>query len=149
MQHPVVGQLLASLIATLAFGVVSQVPRKHLLPAAAAGAVGWAAYLFGLAQFSSQNRVIATFLGGMAVGAMGELFARHLHAPVTAFLVPGVIPLVPGADAYLTMLQFLSSRWDDGIKSATTTLFLAGAVAAGLILSGSLFRIRPRKLTLR
>ncbi len=148
MEHSALGQIVASFAVSLAFGIISQVPPRHLAAAAAAGAAGWGGYLVGLVHFPD-SRVIATFLGGIAVGAAGEIFARRLHAPVTAFLVPGVIPLVPGADAYLTMLQFLSSHWDEGIKSATSTLFLAGAVAAGLILSGSLFRIRPRRLPLR
>lgn len=142
MEHGVVGQLVAAFIASIAYAVVFQVPRRELFATALAGLSGWGTYLIGLAFFD-ENRVIATFLGGLTVGVMAEVFARQMRAPATVFLVPGIIPLVPGADAYLTMLHFVSSKWTEGSRTALTTILLAGAIAAGLILAGSLFRIRP------
>lgn len=143
MEHGVIGQLLAAFAAALTYAILFQVPRRELCAAAVTGLCGWGAYLLGLELFG-YNRIIATFLGGLCVGFIAEIFARRLSAPATVFLVPGIIPLVPGADAYLTMLYFVSSNdWVAGTHSALVTMFKAGAIAAGLIFAGSLFRIRP------
>ncbi|NLV92882.1 MAG: threonine/serine exporter [Firmicutes bacterium] len=133
-------QLLASFVVGYSYGVVAQVPRRYLLAGGFVGAGTWGGYLVGMALFPG-NRIVGAFFGGIAVGLGSEICARRFRAPVTAFLVPGLITLVPGADAYLTMLYFLESQWERGITSATTTLFLAGAIAAGVVLTGSVFRI--------
>ena len=72
---------------------------------------------------------------------MSESLARLKRVPVSIFLVPGFIPLVPGRYGYLTMRNFVEQDMISGLKMLSLTLFLAGAIAFGIFLSGTLYRI--------
>ena len=80
------------------------------------------------------------FLAATVVAVLSELLARWHHQPVIVFLTPGIIPLVPGSTAYLTMLAFVQQDYAEGVVLLVTTVFLAGAVAAGIIITSSIFR---------
>ena len=83
----------------------------------------------------------ATFFSAFTIGIISEIMARAKKMPVSVFLIPGFIPLVPGRYAYLTMRNFVESDLISGLGMLTHTLFLAGAIAFGLFLSGTLYRI--------
>ena len=85
--------------------------------------------------------IFATFIAAFAVGLLSESLARFKRVPVSIFLVPGFIPLVPGRYGYLTMRNFVEQDMISGLKMLSLTLFLAGAIAFGIFLSGTLCRI--------
>ena len=89
------------------------------------------------------------FVAAIAVAVFSELLARRRQQPVLVFLIPGVIPLVPGGKAYLTMLSFLREDYTEALISLVSTILLAGAVAAGIIIASSAFRIYSRTKYLR
>ena len=70
------------------------------------------------------------FLAAIAVAVCSEVLARRRQQPVLVFLIPGVIPLVPGGKAYLTMLSFLQQDYVDAVGLLVSTILMAGAVAA-------------------
>ena len=77
-------------------------------------------------------------------------WGRRLHAPALVFVIPGVIPLVPGALAFRTVKELLTltaqSRHDDAalLASVVTNGFKAmlvtGAMALGVALPSLLLR---------
>ncbi len=53
------------------------------------------------------------------------------------FIIPGIISLVPGAGTYysmLAMLEYTNKSFGETVKE---TILTAGAIAAGLLLMGS------------
>ena len=44
--------------------------------------------------------VPASFFSALAIAFMAHLFARIFKAPVTVFLIAGILPTVPGAGMY-------------------------------------------------
>ena len=52
------------------------------------------------------------------LSVMAEWGARRLRVPVSVLVVPGIIPLVPGADAYFAMLAFLKGQDQEGLRIA-------------------------------
>ena len=50
-----------TVIATIAFGVTFQVPRRHYLAAGITGAVGWMVYIFGV-ELLGMSPAIATLV---------------------------------------------------------------------------------------
>lgn len=92
---------------------------------------------------------LGMFVAAIAVAVFSELLARKRQQPVLVFLIPGVIPLVPGGKAYLTMLSFLREDYTEALVSLVSTILLAGAVAAGVIIASSTFRIYSRTKYLR
>lgn len=74
------------------------------------------------------------FISALFVAAASEIYASILKKPATIFIIPGIIPFVPGGGIYETMLY---SLWGNmGLASATgfRTLTAAGAIAAGIAL---------------
>lgn len=134
-------QLLAGFVSAVAFAHLFHVPKSQILRSGAVGGLGWAIFLL---TKDSWGEVGGMFVAATTVAVLSELLARRWKQPVVIFLIPGVIPLVPGGKAYLTMLSFLQNDYLEGLELLVSTVFLAGAVAAGIILSSSVFRVYSR-----
>lgn len=130
-------QLVMGFLAALTFGAIFRVPAGQRLRCGMVGGLGWTAFL---ALEGRLGEVGAVFFAATAVAVSSELLARRQHQPVIVFLTPGIIPLVPGSKAYLTMLSFVQKDYTQGVVLLVTTLFLAGAIAAGIIITSAVFR---------
>ena len=128
---------LTGFMAAFAFGMLYRVPQNQLLSAGIIGGLGWV-----IASESSMyvSQVVAVFIGAASVATLSEFWARRAHQPATLFLIPGIIPLVPGGDAYVTMLSFLQGDYVMGLAQLVSTVFLAGAIGGGIIVISSIFR---------
>ncbi len=129
----------ASFCACLCFSIVFSVPKKYLFFTGLSGAISWATYLITF-QISSSS-VISVFFGSIAVALFGEILAHKLKTPVPMFVIPGIFPLVPGSGIYYTMLALIENDFTHASTHGTQTLFLAGAIASGLIIVTSAFRV--------
>ena len=64
--------------------------------------------------------ILGAFLSSLSVALMGHLFARIFRAPVSVFLVPGILPLVPGTSIYNSVYYVIrNSREEDVYKRQT------------------------------
>jgi uncharacterized membrane protein YjjB (DUF3815 family) len=125
----------SSFFATMAFGVIFNVPRKSLLSGGFVGMLGWMIYIT-LSEKMGMNLVTATLLSAFSVATLSQFLARLHKTPVTVFSISGIIPLVPGGLAYDTIRYFMANNFTEGLRLGTITLLLAGAIAFGLIFSG-------------
>ena len=72
--------------------------RKKLLVACGfVGAVAWTIYQFTVGMDLGK---VGAFLGSLILGLMSHTMSRRYKRPVIIFIVPGIIPLVPGGAAY-------------------------------------------------
>lgn len=132
-------QLITALFGSLGFAVLFQL-RKGLLAAASIGGfLNWGAYLL-MAHFVGEG-FIACFVAAAVAVIYCEIAARVLKAPVTLFLVPSVVPSVPGSALFYTMSGIVRQDWaaakDFGLKTAEFTL----GIAAGICLAVVVFSI--------
>ena len=81
-------------IAVFSFSVLINSPRKYLLWAGIAGAAS--GFIYIICVETGWNPVIASFWSALAAGLISHIFARILKAPVTMFLIGGILPTVPG-----------------------------------------------------
>lgn len=131
-------QFVFSFFGTIGASILFSIPRDSIIISGTVGALGWTTYTTILSKYSSP--VAGTFFGALAVGIIGELLARHFKKPATVFIIPGIIPLVPGAGMYYTMLALIEKRFLDAANIGTETLFIAVAIAIGIVMSSSLSR---------
>ena len=124
---------------SLGTAALYRVPKKLIPWGGLCGGIGGSMLL--LLQSSFLGPVVATFVAACLVGGLSEFLARLKKQPVSIFLIPGFIPLVPGRYAYMTMRSFVESDLITGLSLAVHTLSLAGAIAFGIFLSGTLYRI--------
>lgn len=140
----------SSFIATMAFGILFNVPRRSLASGGLVGMIGWVIYI-GLIDYLQLNAVLATLISAFSIATLSQSLARYHKMPATLFSVTGIIPLVPGALAYDTIRQFMENDYTEGVQLGTKTLMLAGAIAFGLIFSGvitnTLHRFKQTKYT--
>ncbi len=139
-------QMIAGFVSAAAFAYLYHVPLPQIARSGFVGGTGWSIFLMARLRW---GEIGGMFLAATAVAVISEILARKEKQPVIIFLVPGVIPLVPGGKAYLTMLSFLQNDYAQGLELLVSTVFLAGAVAAGIIVSSSAFRIYSRTRSIR
>ena len=129
----------SSLIATMAFGFIFNVPKKAIVSGGIIGMTGWITYVY-LSTYRLET-ISATLISAFIVATLSQFLAKYQKLPVTVFSVAGIIPLVPGGLAYETMRYFVENNYSFAIKYATKTLLISGAIAFGLIISGVISQI--------
>ncbi|GGG02600.1 threonine/serine exporter family protein [Paenibacillus aceti] len=138
-------QLITSFLASAAFVVIFNAPRRTLLQCGISGMLGWAAYyLLNPRLDTIFAAVTATFI----VGVISQHFARVYKKPVIIFSVGGIIPLVPGGLAYDAMRKFVENDYNTAIQLAAQAFLISGSIAIGLVLSEVINQL-IRKITLR
>ena len=131
-------------LAVVGFAILVETPGKYLLQAGFAGACGGWVYFFGMQK--GLDTVPACFLSALVISLLSHIFARIFKAPVTVFLIAGILPTVPGAGMYRAVYYIIT---DDRARSSyylIQTLEIAGVIALAVFIVDAVFRIRiPRR----
>lgn len=127
-----------SFIGTMGFAIFFNAPKKTLFLSGFSGGFGWIVYMF-LDQ-NGNGAVFSNFIAAIAVSILGEVFARASKNPVTTFIIPSIIPLVPGYGLYLTMLLLVQKDYAKGVAKGVETFFIAGAIAVGVLIVSSIVK---------
>lgn len=132
-------QVIATFVAVISFGIIIGVPRKFLGHAGFVGAVGWFVYLIlGNAGLSV---VVRMFYAALVVALISHSFARIKKAPVTLFLIAGILPLVPGVGMYQIAYNLITNNSVKATHYFTETLLIAGMIALAIFVMDTIFRI--------
>ena len=129
----------AAFLAVFGFSLLLDVPKKFLFYSGAAGGVGWLAYFMAIR--CGQSPVMAAFLSSLSAAILSHLFARRLKAPVTIFLVGGILPTVPGASVYRCVYYIIQGRGALSSHYLAQTIQIAGAMALAIFIVDSAFRL--------
>ena len=123
---------IGALVAVMGFGIVLKVPRRFLLWAGIDGAVGWFIYL--IVEQTTGSMLASTFLGevGIAVGA--HICARIFKTPVTIFMIPANLTIVPGAGMYRIVYYILRSEHEMSSYYFQQTILAAGMIAVAIFI---------------
>lgn len=124
-------QLAAALIGTVGFSLLFCVRAKYLWIDAVAGLLADAVYLIGLYALSSE--LLSAFWATVFSSLLSELLARILKAPVPVFLLPALIPIVPGGMLYHTMSALFYRDFDSFAEYGNATLLTGVGIAAGIV----------------
>ena len=135
---PVYMHFLYSTLATIGFSIYFNVPKSALIPSGLTGGIGWSLYYILIN--STNNDILSNFLAAIVVAWMSEFLARKLKHPAILFVIPGIIPLVPGLGMYNTMLYLVQSNYELAIAKGANVLFVGGAISLGVLVVTSLSR---------
>jgi uncharacterized membrane protein YjjP (DUF1212 family) len=139
--HAVV-QVTAAGVATCLYATAAQVPRRSLVYAGLVGAGGWA-ILLALSN-AGMSLDPATAVAAIFIGAVGTFLARHQRTHPFLYMVPGMMPLVPGLTIYQGML-YLFTHNNAALGTLLHALALGLTIAAGVTLGEMIVRpFRPR-----
>ncbi|EUJ21469.1 threonine/serine exporter family protein [Listeria aquatica] len=126
-------QLIFSYIATVTFAVITNVPKRALNACGLTGTLGW--IFFWAIKELGGGTSMATLAGAFIVAVSSHFFAKYKRMPITIFNVPGIVPLVPGGLAYQAVRNFVLGDYTEAIGFSVQVTIVAGAIAAGLMLS--------------
>ena len=136
-------QSVGAFLAIFGFSLLVDMPRKYLVYAGITGGAGWLAYLVSMQVGTSQ--VAAAFFSSLAAALLSQVFARVLKAPVTIFLVAGILPTVPGASIYRSVYFLIQGQTKWYNFYLIQTIQIAGAMAVAIFIVDSLFRLLRNK----
>ena len=94
----------ASLVAVAAYAVQLGVPPNAVAQAAIVGAIGLLLSRATTAPFGLLDVSVATLAATVFIGALGRLLARRRGAPAAIWVVPAILPLLPGLQLVQAML---------------------------------------------
>jgi uncharacterized membrane protein YjjB (DUF3815 family) len=124
-------QILMGTLGTLGFNVLFNIRGRKLLLATLGGLISWTVFLALEPLLPSE--ALRYFLSAAVITVYGEVLARVEKTPTTTFLVPSIIPLIPGSALYYTMNYALGEQWSQFAEQAFYTLQLALSLAVGII----------------
>lgn len=137
-----------SFLATISYSIPLNTPKKGLLPGAFAGSIGYILYI-SINLFGG-GYMFSSFISAFIIGSLGEAFSRIFKMPATIFVLPGLIPLVPGGGMYYTMSYLIQDNMPMFLNEAINTFFIAVSLSVGIlastIFSRSLNRFRSKSI---
>ncbi|WP_026702324.1 threonine/serine exporter family protein [Salibacterium aidingense] len=132
-------ELLFCFMATVAFGVIFNIPFRLVWWGGLIGIMTW--FIYSLLPDLGLSQVNAAAVAAFTVAFSSHWLAKFKKVPVTTFMIPGIIPLVPGGRAYSSMLAFVEENYVNGLGLGVETLLQAGAIAGGVGFALSIFSI--------
>ena len=90
---------------------------------------------------------MANFWGTFAIALLAHIFARSFKAPVTVFLIPGILILVPGGGLFRAAYQLFLGTWAMAKTYLLDTLSIAGMIALAIFMVDSFFHIISKKIS--
>lgn len=145
-----VGQTILAYISVFSFGFILNIPRKTLNRAGIVGASAWLIYelVFVLTQHLLDKNwriVLGTLLASTVIGVMSLSMSRAQKVPVLIYNIPGIFPLVPGAQAYQVVRNLVVGNREVAGQNFELLVIVAGAIVIGFWIAEIINRLRSIK----
>lgn len=131
-------QCMSAFVATVTLAVIMKIPKKYIVYSGIIGTVGWMLYL-GCSKINL-DVIVANFFGALIVALCSHSCARIFKSPVTVFLIPGLLPLVPGLGMYRIAYNIVSGDNSLALFYLIQTIEIAGVIAMAILIMDTIFR---------
>lgn len=132
-------QILMASLGSLGFAIIFKMKRRHLAAAAIGGGATWVVYLI-CAHFNL-NTFFSNLIATIFASIYSEVMRRICKTPRTVFVIPTVVPLIPGSSLYYMMSSIVSSDVALAEHYGIQTALTAGAIAFGILLFKVLYHV--------
>ncbi|WP_308779505.1 threonine/serine exporter family protein [Lacticaseibacillus zhaodongensis] len=134
--------IILSFASSYGFGIITNIPKRTLLPAGYTGAAAWFVYL--LVDAHTRGVILPNLLAAVTIGLVANLAAVIVRAPVNVLYIPCLVSLVPGAIIYKSMRAFTLGRDASASHGFVQTLTIAVSLAVGFVIAEAIFsKLRP------
>ena len=145
----IVISLVTAALGTLGFSILFYIHPRRLVLAVLGGVLCTAVYLFSSYILDGRNlggELVPNLLGALAGAGFSEICSRLTRVPVPVYMVPCIIPLVPGSALYGAMFNFVAGNYTVAVDYAMTALVVALGISGGIVISSVVsLLIRPKK----
>lgn len=130
---------LAALFAVFGFCILFHSPTSTMFYACVCGA--GAQMVLQYCNSLGYGSTVSCFIGAIVLAVLAEFGSRAGKDATTIFIIPGIIPLVPGALLYSSMMELLTGDMATAASQVATTLTTSLSIAAALVVVSSLTRL--------
>ncbi len=138
--------IIASGLGGLGFALMCNIRSKRLV------AAGVSAALISLIYMLFNQVIVNLLILNMICAILGtlysEIMARVLKAPSTVFLIPCIIPLVPGGNLYYAMYGIITNDTILLKTNANATLLASLGIAVGIVIVSVLVSVTRKRIRL-
>jgi uncharacterized membrane protein YjjB (DUF3815 family) len=113
--------------------------KRDVVLGAVLGSVGWVVY--AVFKAGGGQEALGYFAGAFAAAVFAEFFAVVMRRPATVYLVPGIIPLVPGGGIFYMMRAVVRGEFSEALSAGYSAIAAAVAIALGIAIASSTARI--------
>lgn len=132
-------QCLVGAFGSMGFCLLLNIRGKGTSLCLVAAVLSWV--LYSMFHSLGVSMVASFVLAAAAVSSYAEVMARIRKCPAIGYMLVSMFPLVPGADIYYTMDYALRGDIDAFLHNGLRTGALAGALAIGMLLASTAFRM--------
>ena len=132
-------QVVGAFFGIISVSIIYGIDRKFLKFCGFCGAFGWLIYL--VLKYVTSSEPLRIFCATLVVALIAHIFARVLKAPVTVFLIPGILPLVPGLGMYRSVYNLIMVSNQMAGHYLLETLQSAGCIALAIFTMDTIFRM--------
>ena len=132
-------QLLACLVGCVGFSILFNIHGPGTLLCTLGGILAWATYMIVI--WLGGNDLAGYLWAAIFSSAYSEVMARIRKYPAISYLVVSIFPLIPGASVYYTMTYAVKGDMSNFADTGLHTIGIAGAIAVGILLVSTGFRI--------
>ncbi len=126
-------EIFAMYIASLTYSIINDCPKKELKFAGFTGLVSWFFYLIGL-NFTD-SVLFGNFIATLIVTIFCRVLTIYRKQPLTLYLVPAIIPLVPGKIIFDSLYSLVDGNISLAIEYTIFTLSIACCITLGISMS--------------
>lgn len=122
---------------TLGYCLLINVKRNKIVYGCLGGVVS--TFLYCVCVEAGLTPLLQNLIPAAVVTLYAEVLARVVKAPATVFLIPSIIPLVPGGRLYYTMRAIVDGDADSAKIYAMETIVIALGIAVGIVVISLVF----------
>ena len=125
-------QMIAAFLAVVFFSITLEVNKKFILFAGISGMIGWITYL--ICKKYGINDIICYMISGIVIASLSYIFSIIFKVVVTIFLIPGILPIVPGVAIYRTVYYLIMNDIVNTRHYLMHTILISGSIAIAIFL---------------
>ena len=137
--HPAAIQLLACMVGCIGFSILFNIHGPGGLLCTLGGVLAWTTYMIVIEL--GGNDLAGYLWAAIFSSVYSEVMARIRKYPAISYLVVSIFPLIPGASVYYTMTHAVKGDMAKFADQGMHTIGVAGAIAVGILLVSTAFRI--------
>ena len=131
--------LLFGMIASIAFSILFRAPFKQFFAISIIGGIGMYVNIGG--GILGYSAVATCFVGSCIMAILAEITSRIRKDASTLFILPGIIPFVPGNTLYQAMEKVLNGDLNAAATFGTEAFIISGSIALALVSVASVRRL--------
>jgi uncharacterized membrane protein YjjB (DUF3815 family) len=142
MDHMSIFEICVAATGGACFGIIFKIPHRYFIHATMLAMIA----KLGVNYISAKTAIgFATFVSAFIVGSASHIFARVTRKPAQAFLIPGVMFLVPGTSLYKAFSSALGNDYQNTMALIVQALVITASISFALLLANWII---PSKRTL-